>query len=163
MERNPYKAPDVRVDDYSAPKPPRPEQVTRACQIFWVVIVLSLLTLHPSIRGEWWSVPGAEAPEAAGFVGQIMMFVAVGLLVVFTVLFAVLVWLVRRGRNWARWVLLAYLILGWVSLVFDFQRSMFETPVAAAGDVLVVLAEVWACYLLFSGSGAQWFRPAHAP
>lgn len=157
MEHNPYKAPDATVDDRPGPVPPRPKEITRACQIFWVVIVVSLLALHPSISGEWWGIPDVEEFRGIGMIGVI------AISAVSTAIFVVLVWLVGRRHNWARWALLTYLLFGWFVLVTDLLRSMSETPLAALINVLMVLGEIWAFYLLFFGPGAQWFRRTYAP
>ena len=152
MERNPYSPPAATVRDPNISVPPKPLEVARACWVLWAVFVISLVTLHPSIRGDWWSIPDVEDGETIGMVFGIV------LAVVFFILYAVLVIFIGRRHNWARWALLTYAVAGWFITVSDFPRSLSETPIAAAMDGLMTLAEAWAFYLLFFGPGAQWFR-----
>jgi hypothetical protein len=159
MAQNPYEAPSAAVDDPAVAMAPRPPQVTLAIRILWITFGVSLITMHPSIRGDWWNMPGtASATESglmAGVVVASLIFSAIG---------ATLIWLTGRGRNWARWALLALLIIGWLVTISDFSRSIVETPIAAIADVLIAAAELWACYLLFQGAGAAWFsRGKRAP
>ena len=122
------------------------------------MMVLGLISLHPSIRGEWWASPsGVESTDVPGAAGIAL---AIGLTVgaALTVFFAGLVVLVGRRHNWARWTLLVYLVLGWVVVALELPTSVTETPFAAALDLLSAAAEAWACYLLFADPAAQWFR-----
>lgn len=155
MERNPYTPPVAAVHDPQVAAPPKPPEVTRACRIFWVVFAISLMTLHPAIRGEWWTA----FDEGAGSIG---MTSGIVLLAVSSIVYAVLIVLVGRRHNWARWVLLGYVLLGSFVLVAEFDRSLSETPFAAVMDVLTTLAESWALCLLFFGAGARWFRWRYA-
>ena len=157
MERNPYSPPVATVRDPHVAAPPRPLEVTRAIRIFWLVFVVGFITLLPSIRGEWWAPRDAEGLES------IVMAVAIVAVVIFSTVYAVLVVLVGRRHNWARWALLAYVVLTSFIAALDLARSLSETPLAAVLDVLTTLAEVWAFYLLFFGPGAQWFRRTQAP
>lgn len=150
MAQNPYEAPESRVADPIAPEVPRPAEVTRAVRILWISLAASLVTMLPVIRGNWWAAEGGDSMPDAGpvIVGFALLMFAVS---------AWLVWMVSRGRNWARWTLLVLFVVGWLFLLTDFSRSITETPLAALADALIAAAEVWACYLLFSGAGAAWF------
>lgn len=130
------------------------------------MLVVSLLSLHPDIRGEWWvlslgeqtdgQIPGSESlMEDLARVWPVFI---VGLTVVFSSIYAFLVWTTGKGHNWARWLLLAF-ILGTEALgLSDYSRSLAETPLALATDICVLAAEIWALWLLFSGTGAAWFK-----
>lgn len=157
MAQNPYEAPEAHVADPVVVTAPRPSEVALACRILWIVFVLGFLTMLPAIRGEWWLVysTGSDDGEAGLVAGLVMA-------VIFGGLFATFVWYTGRGRNWARWALLAYLIFGWIVLVTDFPRSISTTPVAAFLDLVMAVVEVWACRLLFRGPGAAWFSKKHA-
>ena len=145
MDHNPYRPPDAVVTD-RAPQP-KPPQVRQACRILWAMMVLGLISLHPSIRGEWWAAPsGVEAADVPGAAG-IALAIALTLGIALTLFFAGLVVLVGRRHNWARWTLLVYLVLGWVVLALELPTSVMETPLAATIDLLSAAAEAWACYL----------------
>jgi hypothetical protein len=120
-----------------------------------VVVVVSLLSLHPSIRGQWWAIPDGEASDAIRIAGIVMA-------AVFMIIYVALVLLIGRRHGWARWALLVYVISTTLIGASDFPRSVSQTPAAAFIDVLTTLAELWAFYLLFFGPGAQWFRRTHA-
>lgn len=153
MAQNPYEPPEAPVADPVAANVPRPPEVALACRILWIVFVLGFVTLLPSIRGEWWMSPGLSGDDASGLAAGLVM------ALILSALFAYFVWWISRGRNWARWALLAYLIFGLLVMVADFPRSISETPIAAVLDVVMAIAEVWACHLLFRGPGAAWFSP----
>src|SRR5688500_10624733 len=133
---------------------PRPYEVTRALQLLWTVLAISVVTLHPSVRGDWWL--GAEGVDAAladaALVGGLIV------AVLFSGFYMGLVFLTGRRHGWARWAMLVFLLLGWVIQGADLQRSLAETPAAALADLLMAGAEVWACRLLFSAPAAAWFR-----
>jgi hypothetical protein len=149
MGNNPYGAPASAV---AAPPAPRPPEVTRAIRILWAVFVVSFVTLHPAIRGEWWVHPeDAELGGAALVIG-------IFLIVFFSAVYAALVWLTALGHNWARWMFLVLAVLTTLIAATDWTRSIAETPAGFVSDVLMTLAEVWALRLLFFGPGAQWFR-----
>ena len=150
MAGSPYSPPAARVGD--PPDAPRPPQVTRACQILWVVIALSVLALHPEISGEWWELPGEP--------GSKWMVILVAMAAAFFAMYMVLVWLVGQRQNWARWMLLAVVAASTLFGMFDFESYLAETPLSALASLLFTLLEIWAFALLFFGPGAQWFRQA---
>jgi hypothetical protein len=133
---------------------PRPAQVVLACRILWVTLALSAMTLHPTIRGEWWAegVEGDPGLASAALIGGLF------LAVVFLALFGVLLYLTGRRENWARWTMLGLLAFGWLTGLYDLSRSFSETPAAAVTDMLIATAEFWASYLLFLSPGAAWFK-----
>jgi hypothetical protein len=153
--QDPYKAPAAPVGKHEAAEDaaPPPQQVRLACRILWVTLILSAATLHPSVRGEWWTEGAAGAADPADMlVGGLMMSA------VFFGFVAGLIFLTGRRQYWARWTLLAFLAFGWLMGLYDLPRSFAETPGAALADTLIAAAELWASYLLFLGPGAAWFR-----
>ena len=151
-----YKAPGAAVGGREAAQDalPRPYGVARALQLLWAVFFIGLVTLHPGVRGEWWL--GSEPIDAelhdAAFVGGLI------LATLFSVVYVLLVFFLGRRHAWARWAMLAFLMLGWVLTGIDLPRSLAETPAAAFADVLMAVVEVWACWLLFSAPANAWFR-----
>jgi hypothetical protein len=151
-----YKAPEAAVDGREAAQDalPRPYQVTRALQLLWTVFAISLVTLHPSVRGDWWLGSGGVEPalEDAALVGGLIV---AGL---FSGFYVGLVFLIGRRHAWARWAMLGFLVLGWVIQGVDLPRSLAETPAAAFADLLMAAVEVWAILLLYSAPASAWFR-----
>jgi hypothetical protein len=118
------------------------------------VFILSLLTLHPSVRGDWWL--GGEEVEA-GFEDTALV---IGIMVagLFSGLYMGFVVLIGRRHNWARWAMAVFLLIGWIMLAVDLPTSIGETPAGAVADLLRAGAEGWAGCLLFTEAAARWFR-----
>jgi hypothetical protein len=156
MAQDPYKAPAAPVGKREATEDaaPRPPQVTLACRILWVTLVLGAATMHPSVRGEWW----AEGAEGDAGLADAALIGGLFLAVVFLAIFAVLLFLTGRRENWARWTMLGLLAFGWLMGLYDLPRSFAATPGAALTDMLIAAAELWASYLLFLSPGAAWFK-----
>jgi len=156
---DPYKPPAARVEDKGEEEElaGRPAEVTRACSILWVAIALGVIALHPAIRGEWWADLGDSDGDERNLV-PIVIFGAIAVTALMFLACGVLTYLIGRRNNVARWIMLALLALGWLVTLGEFAESMDETPAAALADVLIMAAELWACYLLFLSPGAAWFR-----
>ena len=156
MERSPYEPPSATLKDQPDIAPPKPAQITLAVRILWAGLFAGLVGLLPWFRGNWWLNSDGTTPAAAGLA------VAIVLTVIFVVIFVALLLLIGRRHNWARWVLLAYVLLGWIVQAVDFPKTISETPLAAGIDFLIAISEFWACYLLFLSSGAKWFKRQYA-
>ena len=154
---DPYKPPAARVEDQGEDEDlaGRPPQVTLACRILWLALVVGLLSMHPLIRGEWWGE--VEDNEAM----QVVLYGTVALLGGFVVAYGILIWLIGRRNDVARWLLLVLLALGWMVTLGEFAETLEETPWAAVVDGLLLVVELSACYLLFLSPGAAWFRRQH--
>ena len=159
MERNPYRAPTAAVRDLESAAAPPPRQVRLACWMFWVLLAVDMASLHPAIRGEWWSIGELEVEEddpeelVTAFTAVVVFST-----VVFSLIYAALVVLIARRHNWARWAMLGFVVFGAIVVGFELDQSLAETPTAAAIDLLTLPAEAFALYLLFFGPGAAWFR-----
>ena len=156
MALDPYKPPGARVEDQGEEDDlaGRPPQVTLACRILWVTLVIGLLSMLPVIRGEWWGDIDDDDLQAA----QVVLYGGVALVGVFAVAYGVLIYLAGRRNDVARWLLLLLLALSWVVTVGEFAETLEQAPWAAAADGLVAMLELAACYLLFLSPGAAWFR-----
>ena len=153
MPSNPYQPPNAEVADAPQTLPPRPRAVRLACQLVLSSFLLGLVTLLPGV-----DVPRPE-DEAIP---------AVFFIVVVAIFGAITVWLVHttyQGRNWARWALLAYLILGWFLAAGELSSDFERSPLVGSLNVAVAVMELAAASLLFAGAGAKWFasgRPTEA-
>src|SRR5688572_1333499 len=150
-----YRAPATAVGATEAAQDsaPRPREVTRALQLLWTVFILSVVTLHPSVRGDWWL--GGEEVEA-GFEDTALV---IGIVVagLFSGLYMGFVVLMGRRHNWARWAMAVFLVIGWAMLAVDLPTSLAETPAAAVADLVMAGAELGAGYLLFTEASTAWF------
>jgi hypothetical protein len=108
-------------------------------------LAFGLLTLLPAIHG----VRPDEPPLPIEW--TLLMVVGFGGLTVW------LAQLTYRGRNWARWALLAYLLLGWWLGAGDLTQDFMYSPLAGMINLSCFAMEVVAAWLLFVGAGARWF------
>ena len=146
MSHNPYTAPQANLTgaDEVRAGPPRP--VRLACQLVLAALVLSML---PAVSG--------DNPEAAGVPFGVAVAIYAGLFAVFgglTVWFVAAVW---RGRKWSRWVLLIYLLIGWVLGWSTLADDMNQAPLTALTGIVTACMEMIAMALLFVGKGTRWF------
>lgn len=84
----------------------------------------------------------------------------VWVLAVIGLLYALVAWLIgrlHRGRNWARWVLLAFSVVSVGLMVADPSLAGDTTIAVVAGIVSTVLDAV-ALVLVFTPPGSGWFR-----
>jgi hypothetical protein len=144
MSPNPFAPPRAEVaDPPSGPQPPH--AVQRACRLVIASLVLGWVTLVPGIA--------APAPDDV----QIPFLVTLAIVAFFGALTVWLVVSVSRGASWARWALLAFLVLGWALTGLQFTDEFLRSPVSGMIEIVCTALEVAACWLLFIGSGAAWF------
>jgi hypothetical protein len=157
---DPYKPPAARVEDRGEDEElaGRPRQVTLACYILVVAVVIGLAAWLPDSFREM-----ADAAHDGEEVGEAFLYVAIVLAAIFTVAYGVLIYLIGRRNNFARWALLFLLALGWLVTAGYFFETLEESAIEAAAEVVVVAAELWACYLLFLSPAAAWFKPRADP
>jgi len=145
MPTNPYQPPSADLADPEAENPHPPVSVRRACQLILGSLALGLLTLMPGIR------PVTSQDEAVPFA--------------FTAAFALIfggltVWLtvkLYRRKNWARWAMLAYLLLGWLLAGSSLNDDFVQSPIAGIIDIVCIAMEAVACWYIFLGGGAHWY------
>ena len=93
--------------------------------------------------------PEPEFEEFAGFLA--------GFLLIFSAIYMLVVFYASRRRNWARYFLLAWLVLGTGVYVFFLGDQPFSWRDDLPNIICSVL-EVAALYWLFTGAGQQWYR-----
>jgi hypothetical protein len=140
----PSPHPAAQVDRRHADRS-RPGDIREACRLILGALAIGLIALWPGL-GE----PQPDPGVVATVVGVVLVVVFIGLTV----------WLTRKiwlGKNWARWAMLFYLLLGWVLAVADLNAEMARSPITAIISVVTGVMEMFACWLLFFGAGGQWF------
>jgi hypothetical protein len=145
MATDPFARPSADAVDVNTPRPPVPRSVRIACRLVIASLALGLVGLLPAIR-----LPRPEEAVAP-------LTFTVGSIVVFG---GLTIWLaieVLRGKPWARWAMLVYLMLGWWLSAGDLGDDFLRSPVLGAIDAVCIVMEAFACYLLFFGDGARWF------
>lgn len=136
---------NIQVANPSIDLPPRPIQVRRACYLVLASLFLGLLTLLPAIHGDR---PGE--PSIPLFFMLSMVILLGGLIF----------WLVRKiyqGKSWARWGMLAYLLLGWGLAGSALAEDFLYAPLAGVINIACVAMEGAAAWFLFFGKGAKWY------
>jgi len=146
VSKNPYAPPSSEVADLSSlNRGPKPRQVSFAVGLLWASLLLSLPSLIFSISGE----SGNSVALAA----------IIGLVLVIYALVACLNICISRGRNWARFVSLMFVLLGLGMLVF-MPKTPETTAIEQIVSGLTTLLDVVAMYLLFTKPGSLWFKAA---
>jgi hypothetical protein len=146
MDHNPYKPPRSDVSDDPHGKAMPPTSVYVACGLVLGALAIGLLGLLPGVR------PEEGDPVPAWF--------TLALVIIFGGVTVVLSFETLRGRNWARWTLLAYLVLGWYLTAPDLPVNFDRAPMAAVIDAVGMVMELVAAWLLFFGDGPKWFAKA---
>jgi hypothetical protein len=131
-------------------RPPVPRAIGNACRLIIGSLMLGIVSLLPGIR-----VPRPDDPEIplAFTLGSIVVFGGL------TLWLALEVW---RGKNWARWAMLAYLVLGWWLGAGEMGDDFLRSPLLGTLDAACVTIEAVACALLFFGAGGRWFSALDA-
>jgi hypothetical protein len=91
--------------------------------------------------------------------GAQMLWWMVVLLAIVNALYALLLVLVWRGRNWARWVVVAWCAIGWI-LTLSTTTLVDATTADRIVHFAAIAAEIWAFTQIFSKASSPWF---HAP
>jgi hypothetical protein len=144
MPKNPYAPPSADVADLPRPEPTRarPKQVAFATLLLWIGLVLSLPGLYlAASRSE-----DGFHPVVMGVSGAMYVFAAV------------LNVLIYRGYNWARIVTLILTLISLPMYFLDEPIPLSATETAL--NLVVLLLEVVALYLIFTNPGALWFKRA---
>ena len=135
-----------RAMEAPADKPP---QVTRAIWLLWIALLLGIATFTP----DYLHLKGPNASGPPWWVWAV--------LVLIWMLWGVLIYLVAAGRNWARFVVLAF----FVGYVFDVGSWLLNPSTMLALPLHNLIAEgmnlalsALAVFWLFTGNGATWFR-----
>ena len=116
----------------------RPLAVTLGLALF--VANQSLILVYAAIRGNW------HSPN---------FYINFGLSL--AVLF-VQVWFIFRGKNWARWLLVAMMFAGFCVLPWFIKRYSSHSASWITLSVLQNLADIVVLVALFLPSSNRWFR-----
>jgi cell division protein FtsW (lipid II flippase) len=149
MSRNPYSPPEAPVSTPEEPLRERPKQIVWASWLLWASVLLGFLSLYVS---DDLSRSMEDMDE------EMQSYMRIFLIVFMAVSVAVYLWCIdrmRAGRNWARVVLLVFLLLGVTTELMpgEFERSALYIATRAIDMVLQVTAMV----LMFKPPGSDWF------
>jgi hypothetical protein len=144
MDRNPYSPPQTEVREAVEPAAgPRPGQVTWAVRLLWAEFALSILDFFLG----WYLKP-------AGF-GLVADLVASLLTLP---LEALVIYKLGHGRNWARYVTLASVLLSILLWYGAARQGTAGDPVTVIMGALELMLDAVALFLIFANPGRQWFK-----
>lgn len=142
-------------------KPGLPIPVTRATRLLcvYVVVTLCLTTLKVLVdlhEADWPALHGGYEAFALG--------AEAASLVVPLVFYSFVIWKIRQGKNWARYLLLLiftlYFLYSIAMRVVGVSAGAYSPwPVLAVWTVLMVI-HCYAIFLLFTKQSNEWFRTA---
>lgn len=147
--KNPYAPPQAVVEDVSSGvEPPRPAAVTRAVQLLWSAVVVSVVS----------GILNAFLTETPGIPrGMYLGFIVFGWVVSFLIIWWILT-SIAKGKNWARIVQLVLFVFGILGMLMVFAMPQ-EVPAAIWVLYAIQMAlNLWGMILLFSGPANAWFR-----
>ncbi|HKS54179.1 MAG TPA: hypothetical protein VJS12_02775 [Steroidobacteraceae bacterium] len=151
MNENRYAPPKAAVDDCVSPLAEQSAvglpALRLATRLLWGSIALALL-----VTALAWNALTANTPT-----GRVLPFLAFA--------YAVLMFLiynVGRARNWARIVILIFVVLGLPSLR-NLPATFERTPVIASVYVVQTLIQLTALGMMFFGSARHAFRKRKRP
>ena len=147
--KNPYAPPQAVVEDVSSgAEPPRPAAVTRAVQLLWSAVVVSVVS----------GILNAFLTETPGIPrGMYLGFIVFGWVVSFLIIWWILT-SIAKGKNWARIVQLVLFVFGILGMLMVFAMPQ-EVPAAIWVLYAIQMAlNLWGMILLFSGPANAWFR-----
>ena len=146
MQIDPYAAPKANVADTAnqANVQSRPWSVRFAICFLWLSLCIDVIQRMAGVYDV------ARTRDGYSF-GWIAFLVAVWL--------AILTRGIWRGKNWARSILLVFSLIGFLGLLASKWGSLkelsFYGTALLAINLLVQAAALW---LLYAGSGGEWFR-----
>jgi hypothetical protein len=145
MDRNPYSPPQTEVREAVEPAAgPRPRQVTWAVRLLWAEFALSILDF---------ALGGYLKPAGFNFFADL-----VGSVVTLP-LEALVIYKIGRGRNWARYVALAAVLLSILLWYGAAREGNAGDAVTVIMGALELMLDAVALFLIFANPGRQWFKP----
>jgi hypothetical protein len=144
MADNPYIPPKSDVRDVGPDRllAERPRQVVHATLLLWISFVLA-------VPVSYWEYRRAPEDTAAA----VLIFIALVLVLVIAVNIGV--W---RGRNWARVVFLAFLVLSIVIFLGTLGKTLEHPVIEIVLNVIGLAIDGIVAYLLLTKPGSLWFR-----
>ncbi len=121
----------------------RPIQVTRAVQLLTSALVIGLI---------------ASAIRLVGQVSGMTLVFALLIVIAFFSIYYYLIHKISAGRNWARIVLLALILLGTPFAIPAYVAEVRRSILPGTLSIIIIILQVIATYLLFTKNANLWFR-----
>ncbi|MCD6273381.1 MAG: hypothetical protein J7K30_11210 [Deltaproteobacteria bacterium] len=125
-----------------------PGKVVLAIRLFYLIIGISLVRLVITVIRHW----DIRTPD----------FIILSKIFIWSVsLF--LLYQVSKGRNWARWTMVAILAICLPLTILPMISSLTHNPIPGLLGLFQVLLYVWALLLLFQATSNVWFKKKYTP
>jgi hypothetical protein len=143
---SPYTPPKADVKDVGPERAlaERPRQVVYAVVLLWISLVLGV----PVAYWEHQRTP-AEVASVYWVLAALIFGLAI-LVIVF----------LGRGHNWARIVLLVLVVISFLSFLGTIGEILSHPAIEIVLNVVTLVIDAVAVYLVFTKPGALWFRRA---
>ena len=120
-----------------------PEKIVLAIRLFYFIIGIGFVRLIITVIRHW----GVRTPD----------FIILSSFIIWSVsLF--FVYKVSKGRNWARWAMVAIFIISIPLAILPRISSMAHNLIPGLLGLVQVLFYVWAILLLFQTTSNTWFK-----
>jgi hypothetical protein len=120
-----------------------PKNVVLAIRLFYLVIGIGFVRLIITVIRHW----GIRTPH---------FLISMKLIIWLVALF--LIYQVRKGRNWARWSMVAIFVISIPLGILPGISSLTHNPVPNLLGLVQVPLYVWATLLLFQATSNAWFK-----
>jgi hypothetical protein len=122
---------------------PKPQKIKTAVLMLWVSLGLGL------VRSAW-EIPAQAEHSSVGFVVFVLAFT-----LLFTGFF---IWMIDRGKNWARITFLVLFILGVPLSILPLLQSLAYAPISGLLGIAQVILQTIAVIFLFVKQSSTWFK-----
>ena len=145
MTQNPYETPKAALTDQ--PEAAKPREIRIALAMMWFSLI------GGSLYGLFAAPPeDMDAESAAG-----MWILAIAVTLITVAIFAIPLVFIALRKNWARWIWLVLVILGWASTIL-FWESIFANDLDIVFNTLFGFLDIVSASLVFFGAGGRWFK-----
>lgn len=135
--------------------PDRPKSIIHGIQVLYFTLVVSIVfgainIVRTGIDAKYLDV--SQHPASLGYIPMIIIF-AVSLVILWGLIF-----LINRGKNWARIIYLILFVLSLLSWAVNFELTLAQgifAVLSAASNT--VLGAIGLCFI-FSPSAGKWFK-----
>lgn len=131
----------------------KPKKLQKALIIIWVCFFIVVLQTLFSLPGVLKNSPS----EGASFFVMFLIFGTMG----FQVL---IMWLIGRGKNWARWFLLIWSVVAQAMSLGNLATEIVKSPLTLIFSTVVAVVNFVGIAMLFQAGADEYFRkPALNP
>ena len=114
-------------------------------------IAIKLLYVLCVICALWIIIPGCTLMNMNLAIGKFVELSILGLVFI-------LIYMISKGRNWARILFLLILILNLPALVYSALRNLSADPISGLTGAAVTIISITAVVFLFKKPSSEWFR-----